>query len=86
MPADQAIPAGVGVVAVPDPLAGLHALAAAWRRRFSPLTVGITGSIAKTSTKDAVAAVMAARYATLRSEGNQNNEVGLPLTILRMGP
>jgi UDP-N-acetylmuramoyl-tripeptide--D-alanyl-D-alanine ligase len=76
----------VGVVAVRDALAALHAVAAAWRTRFSPLTVGITGSIAKTSTKDAVAAVMAARYETLRSEGNQNNEVGLPLTILRMGP
>jgi UDP-N-acetylmuramoyl-tripeptide--D-alanyl-D-alanine ligase len=86
LPADQTIPAGVGIVAVPEPLAGLHAVAAAWRRRFSPLTVGITGSIAKTSTKDAVAAVMAARYETLRSEGNQNNEVGLPLTILRLGP
>ena len=79
LPSDQALPPGIGVVAVPDPLAGLHAVAASWRTRFTPLTVGITGSIAKTSTKDAVAAVMAARYVTLRSEGNQNNEVGLPL-------
>jgi UDP-N-acetylmuramoyl-tripeptide--D-alanyl-D-alanine ligase len=60
-------------------------VASAWRRRFDPLVVGITGSIAKTSTKDAIAAVLAARMRTLKSEGNQNNEIGLPLTILRMG-
>jgi UDP-N-acetylmuramoyl-tripeptide--D-alanyl-D-alanine ligase len=74
------------VVLVPDPLRGLHAVAAAWRTRFSPLVVGITGSIAKTSTKEAVAAVLERRFATLRTEGNQNNEIGLPLTVLRMGP
>jgi UDP-N-acetylmuramoyl-tripeptide--D-alanyl-D-alanine ligase len=76
----------VTVVLVPDPLRGLQATAAAWRRRFSPLVVGITGSIAKTSTKEAVAAVLARRLVTLRTEGNQNNEVGLPLTVLGMGP
>ena len=48
----------VTVVLVPDPLRGLHAVAAAWRRRFEPIVVGITGSIAKTSTKEAVAAVL----------------------------
>ena len=61
-------------------------MAAAWRRRFDPLVVGITGSIAKTSTKEAVAGVLERRFATLRTEGNQNNEVGLPLTVLRLGP
>ena len=76
----------VTVVLVPDPVRGLHAVAAAWRRRFEPIVVGITGSIAKTSTKEAVAAVLARRFTTLRSEGNQNNEIGLPLTVLRLGP
>lgn len=76
----------VTVVLVADPLQALHAVAAAWRRQFSPLVVGITGSIAKTSTKEAIAAVLAQRFATLRTEGNQNNEVGLPLTVLRLGP
>ncbi len=76
----------VGIVAVPDTLAGLHAVAAVWRRRFSPLVVGITGSIAKTSTKEAAATVLSTRYRTLKSEGNANNEIGLPLTVLRMGP
>jgi UDP-N-acetylmuramoyl-tripeptide--D-alanyl-D-alanine ligase len=76
----------VTVVRVADALRGLHAVAAAWRARFSPLVVGITGSIAKTSTKEAVAGVLARRYTTLRTEGNENNEVGLPLTVLRLGP
>jgi UDP-N-acetylmuramoyl-tripeptide--D-alanyl-D-alanine ligase len=76
----------VTVILVADPLRALHAVAAAWRRRYSPLVVGITGSIAKTSTKEAVAAVLARRFTTLRTEGNQNNEVGLPLTVLRLGP
>ena len=78
--------ADAGLVAVPDTLLGLHAVAAAWRGRFSPLVVGVTGSIAKTSTKEAIAAVLAEGYRTLKSEGNQNNEVGLPLTVLRLGP
>jgi UDP-N-acetylmuramoyl-tripeptide--D-alanyl-D-alanine ligase len=81
--------AGLGdvtVVRVPDTLRALHAIAAAWRARFDPLVVGVTGSIAKTSTKEAVSTVLAADRRTLRSEGNQNNEIGLPLTIMRLGP
>jgi UDP-N-acetylmuramoyl-tripeptide--D-alanyl-D-alanine ligase len=84
--ADLAGPGGPAIVAVPDTLRGLHAVAAAWRTRFSPLVVGVTGSIAKTSTKEAIATVLAERFATLKSEGNANNEIGLPLTVLRMGP
>jgi len=76
----------VTIVRVADPLAALGAVASAWRRRFDPLVVGVTGSIAKTSTKEAVAAVLAARFRTLRNEGNLNNEIGLPLTLLRLGP
>ena len=74
------------VVLVGDALRALHAVAAAWRTRFSPLVVGITGSIAKTSTKEAVAGVLERGFTTLRTEGNENNEVGLPLTVLRLGP
>jgi UDP-N-acetylmuramoyl-tripeptide--D-alanyl-D-alanine ligase len=76
----------VTVIRVPDPLRALHAVAAAWRARFTPLVVGITGSIAKTSTKEAVAGVLERRFATLRTEGNRNNEVGMPLTVLDLGP
>jgi UDP-N-acetylmuramoyl-tripeptide--D-alanyl-D-alanine ligase len=75
----------VSVLAVPDGLVALGAIAAGWRSRFDPLVVGVTGSIAKTSTKEAIAAVFGAAFRTLRSEGNQNNEIGLPLTLLRLG-
>ena len=76
----------VTIVRVADGVAALSAVAAAWRRRFDPLVVGITGSIAKTSTKEAVATVLGATRRTLKSEGNQNNEIGLPLTLMRLGP
>ena len=88
-PVDDAALRAIGdasIVCVADTLLGLQAIAAAWRARFDPLVVGITGSLAKTSTKDATAAVLAAALPTLKSEGNANNEVGLPLTLLRLGP
>jgi UDP-N-acetylmuramoyl-tripeptide--D-alanyl-D-alanine ligase len=75
----------VTVLAVPDGLVALGAIAAGWRQRFDPIVVGVTGSIAKTSTKEAIAAVFGTTYRTLRSEGNRNNEIGLPLTLLRLG-
>jgi UDP-N-acetylmuramoyl-tripeptide--D-alanyl-D-alanine ligase len=72
------------VVLVDDPLRALQAAASDWRNRFDPLVVGVTGSIAKTSTKEAVAAVLGAAMPTLKNEGNLNNEIGLPLTVLRL--
>lgn len=85
-PVDPGSLGAVTVVRVVDALAALGAVAMGWRRRFHPLVVGITGSIAKTSTKEAVAAVLATTWTTLKSEGNQNNEIGLPLTVMRIGP
>ncbi|MFN8620916.1 MAG: UDP-N-acetylmuramoyl-tripeptide--D-alanyl-D-alanine ligase [Chloroflexota bacterium] len=78
--------AGVSIIAVADPGAALLAAARAWRDRWSPLVVGITGSLAKTSTKEQVAEVLAERWTVLKNEGNENNEIGLPLTLLRSGP
>ncbi len=75
---------GVSIVRVPDSLRALHAVAGAWRSRFTPVVVGVTGSVGKTSTKEAVATVLAGRWDVLRSEGNENNEIGLPLTLLRL--
>lgn len=70
-------------VRVASTLAALQTLAAARRRASETLRViGITGSIGKTTTKEAVAAVLAARYSVLKSGGNRNNEIGLPLTLL----
>jgi len=85
-PTDAAALGDVTVIRVADGITGPQAIAAGWRRRFDPLVVGITGSIAKTSTKEAVASVLGTTFLTLKSEGNQNNEIGLPLTVLRLGP
>ncbi len=74
------------VIAVPDVLLALQAAAVAWRDRFDPLVVGVTGSLAKTSTKEQIAEVLAERWSVLRNEGNENNEIGLPLTLLRLLP
>jgi UDP-N-acetylmuramoyl-tripeptide--D-alanyl-D-alanine ligase len=77
----------VTVIRVSDGLAALHALAAAWRRRFDLPVVGVTGSVAKSSTKEAIATVLVEDRpvsAVLKSEGNENNEIGLPLTVLRL--
>jgi UDP-N-acetylmuramoyl-tripeptide--D-alanyl-D-alanine ligase len=84
--ADPAAFGDVTIIRVADALVALGAVAAGWRRRFDPLIVGVTGSIAKTSTKEAIAAVLGATRRTLKTEGNQNNEVGLPLTLMRLGP
>ena len=70
---------------VADVLAALQSLARWWRERFPALrVVGITGSVGKTSTKELTAAVLSRRYDVVKSEGNLNNEIGLPLTLLEL--
>ncbi|MGQ9627201.1 MAG: UDP-N-acetylmuramoyl-tripeptide--D-alanyl-D-alanine ligase [Anaerolineae bacterium] len=71
---------------VPQSLKALQDLAAHWRRKHNPRIVGITGSVGKTTTKEAVYAVLARRFRTLKSEGNYNNEIGLPLALLKLNP
>jgi UDP-N-acetylmuramoyl-tripeptide--D-alanyl-D-alanine ligase len=79
---DPAVPSGFPIIRVPDSLAALRQLAAAWRERLNLRVVCITGSSGKTSTKDFTAAVLAARYRVAKTSGNLNNHIGLPLTIL----
>ena len=71
---------------VPSTLEALQRLAAFWRRRHSPRVIGITGSVGKTTTKELTADVLAVRYHTLKSARSFNNEIGLPLTLLRLTP
>lgn len=59
-------------------------LARAYRARFDIHCVGITGSVGKTTTKDMVASVVSAGFQTLKTEGNLNNEIGLPKTLARV--
>jgi UDP-N-acetylmuramoyl-tripeptide--D-alanyl-D-alanine ligase len=73
------------VLFVKDSLAALQQIARYWRRKFDLRVVGITGSVGKSTTKEVIAEVLGTRYRTLKSPGNLNNEIGLPLTLLRLG-
>ncbi len=72
------------VIWVPDTHKALLDLAAFYRAKHALPVVAITGSVGKTTTKDLVAAVLGAKYNTLKTEGNYNNEIGLPLTLFRL--
>ncbi|MGH9669109.1 MAG: UDP-N-acetylmuramoyl-tripeptide--D-alanyl-D-alanine ligase [Terriglobales bacterium] len=74
------------LLAVEDTLVALQALGAAVRRRWGKTLIAVTGSTGKTTTKDAIAHVLAGRYRVLKSEGNLNNHFGLPLQLLRLEP
>ncbi|MEX1335261.1 MAG: UDP-N-acetylmuramoyl-tripeptide--D-alanyl-D-alanine ligase [Candidatus Limnocylindrales bacterium] len=76
----------VTIVRVPDTALALRSVSAAYRDRFAPLVVGITGSLAKTSTKEQIAEVLEERFEVLRNPANWNNEIGLPMTLLRLRP
>jgi UDP-N-acetylmuramoyl-tripeptide--D-alanyl-D-alanine ligase len=69
-----------------DPLVALQALAAHLRRRWGKKVIAVTGSAGKTTTKEAIAAALGARFNVLKSQGNLNNAYGLPLQLLRIEP
>ncbi len=71
-------------IVVQDTLAALQKIAAYWRARYDLRVIGITGSVGKTTTKELVHVVLGSRYRSLKSEGNLNNEIGLPLTVLQI--
>lgn len=75
-------PAGFALIRVPDTLVGYQTLAANYRRSLSLKAIVITGSNGKTSTKDFVAATLARKFRVTKTEGNFNNHVGLPQTML----
>lgn len=73
-------------ILVSDTKKALGELAANYYAGFSSLTVGITGSVGKTTTKEFIAAVLSQKYNTAKTAGNFNNEIGLPLTLLSFAP
>ncbi|MBI2384211.1 MAG: UDP-N-acetylmuramoyl-tripeptide--D-alanyl-D-alanine ligase [Gammaproteobacteria bacterium] len=77
---------GLPQVVVPDTLRALQDYAASWRGDFSIPVVGVTGSTGKTTTKQMLAAVFAARGPVLATQGNLNNHIGVPLTLLTLRP
>jgi UDP-N-acetylmuramoyl-tripeptide--D-alanyl-D-alanine ligase len=74
------------LIAVSDPAEGLRNLARAVRRKWGQRIVAVTGSTGKTTTKEMIAAVLARRFAVLKSPGNLNNYYGLPLALLGLEP
>src|SRR5881392_1964600 len=76
------VPENFALIRVKDTLQAYQNLAASYRRSLSLKVVAITGSNGKTSTKDFAAAVLARRFRVTKTEGNFNNHVGLPRTIL----
>lgn len=71
---------------VGDTFAALQYLAAAVRRHWGKRVIGVTGSAGKTTTKEAIAIVLGARFHVLKSQGNLNNGFGLPLQLLKLEP
>jgi len=71
---------------VENTVTALQQIARFWRRKLDLRVIGITGSVGKSTTKEMVAEVLSQRYHTLKSPGNLNNEIGLPLSILKLSP
>ena len=80
---EVSLPDAFALIEVDDTLLAYQRIAARYRRTLSAKVVAITGSNGKTSTKDFTAAVMARRFRVLKTEGNFNNHIGVPQTLLR---
>lgn len=72
------------IIRVKDTRIALGDIARYYKQKYNLPTVAITGSVGKTTTKDMIAAVLAMKYNTLKTQGNFNNDIGLPLTVFRL--
>ena len=72
------------IIKVENTLEALYKIAKYKRSLYDIPVVAVTGSVGKTSTKDVIASVVSTKYKTLKTEGNNNNNIGLPLTILKL--
>jgi UDP-N-acetylmuramoyl-tripeptide--D-alanyl-D-alanine ligase len=85
----EALPQGwtLPAIVVPDTLIALGSIANSWRVQFAIPVIGVTGSNGKTTVKEMIAAILAAAFgeqARLATRGNLNNEIGVPLTLMRL--
>ena len=80
----EGVPAEKAVIS-PDSYHAMMVLGANYRSQFHPKVVGVTGSVGKTTTKQMTYAAIAGFGSTIKTEGNQNNELGLPRTMFRIG-
>ncbi|HET9129984.1 MAG TPA: UDP-N-acetylmuramoyl-tripeptide--D-alanyl-D-alanine ligase, partial [Terriglobia bacterium] len=78
--------AGAGVIKVCNPTASLQNLGQYVRRRWARPIIGVTGSAGKTTTKAMIGTVLSRKFKVLRTIGSLNNELGVPLTLLRLEP
>ncbi|MBV8666012.1 MAG: UDP-N-acetylmuramoyl-tripeptide--D-alanyl-D-alanine ligase [Burkholderiaceae bacterium] len=86
----ERVPEGLNIPAllVPDTRVALGEIAAWWRSKFTIPVIGVTGSNGKTTVKEMIASILAEAYGAdgyLATRGNLNNEIGVPLTVLRLG-
>ena len=82
--AEREFPDGMTKIVVRDARIGQLMLAREHRRNTGVKVCGVTGSVGKTSTKDMIYAVLSSKYGTLKTEGNLNNDIGLPKTLFRL--
>ncbi|MGM8214380.1 UDP-N-acetylmuramoyl-tripeptide--D-alanyl-D-alanine ligase [Bacillaceae bacterium W0354] len=81
---DERIPNDFQLLFVNDTIEALQQLAYFYRKKINPKVIGITGSNGKTTTKELVSQVLSKSYVVTKTEGNLNNHIGLPLTVLSM--
>jgi UDP-N-acetylmuramoyl-tripeptide--D-alanyl-D-alanine ligase len=77
-------PTDFPILQVPDTLQAMQQLAAFYLKKMQPTVIAVTGSNGKTTTKDMIAAVLSQAFKTYKTQGNYNNQIGLPYTILHM--
>ena len=83
---ERAVPHALPQVVVPDALRALQQLGRTWRAKFNLELVAVAGSNGKTTAKEMIAAILARMGSNLATQGNLNNHIGVPLTLMRLEP